>query len=519
MNIQFQMAGILLLLVVALLMMRQKTIGIYTGSAFLRLFVAVTFCVFLNLFSTAVYYHKPDDIFRWEDILYRAYLLSVPLVGSIFSIYTHMEIHKKDRHVMKFALVVLIPCFLEVMVLAFVPLIYLEKENQTYIMGMGVNVAHFLFFAYMIFSAVYVFCYRKIMEKAAQHILLCLVGVGVSTIIIQTFFQRNMFLSFVMCVAIVYLYMTLENPQIYIDRKTMVYNAYAYNCYLDKQLDSGNKFYLTTVQINDWHFVHENLGMKCSRNVLMEVACFLSSLSEGKVKVFRVREEVFGLVFESELDMVQSISAISSRFIQPWEVHGTKIMLEEVMVSLADIKLLNYGDEMADVIHFFLVDAGKQGGGTHICIDEVQLLKRTKMIEAEKSLKWALDNNRVEVYYHPIFNIHTGQFTSMEALARIWDESKQLVMPNVFIPIAEQTGLILELGLQLFEKVCIFLREEEKNGLAIETVDINLSMVQCMQTSVILYHFPSILLNWTEAWYGLILPMKKPPLLREVLYL
>ncbi len=97
---------------------------------------------------------------------------------------------------------------------------------------------------------------------------------------------------------------------------------------------------------------------------------------------------------------------------------------------------------------------------------------------AENLIRWAMRENRFEVYYQPLYNVHKEQFTEAEALLRLKDPSGKFVPPDEFIPAAEQTGLIVEIGRMVLWKTCCALRLLLARGVEIEAVSVNLSVVQ-----------------------------------------
>ena len=96
----------------------------------------------------------------------------------------------------------------------------------------------------------------------------------------------------------------------------------------------------------------------------------------------------------------------------------------------------------------------------------------------------AIRENRIEMYYQPIYDVRAGRFRSAEALARIIDPDYGFISPAVFIPAAEAQGYILSLGDAVLEQVFRFLSEHDPDELGIAYVEINLSVAQCMQRSL-----------------------------------
>ena len=114
--------------------------------------------------------------------------------------------------------------------------------------------------------------------------------------------------------------------------------------------------------------------------------------------------------------------------------------------------------------------------------EDLQFVKRKSDVEA--AIKRAIDNNSLQVYYQPIWDSSRNRINSCEALVRLIDDELGFVSPDEFIPISEQTGQILDIGMFVFETVCKNIKEQNFKDLGIEFVDVNLSPVQCMQSNL-----------------------------------
>jgi EAL domain-containing protein (putative c-di-GMP-specific phosphodiesterase class I) len=94
-------------------------------------------------------------------------------------------------------------------------------------------------------------------------------------------------------------------------------------------------------------------------------------------------------------------------------------------------------------------------------------------------IKSALIDDRVEVFYQPIYSFHDKKFVSAEALVRIRKADGSIIPPGLFIPVAEETGLIARIGERVFEKTCQFITENDIGQYGVEYIEVNLSVVQC----------------------------------------
>ncbi|MBE9004223.1 EAL domain-containing protein [Fortiea sp. LEGE XX443] len=111
--------------------------------------------------------------------------------------------------------------------------------------------------------------------------------------------------------------------------------------------------------------------------------------------------------------------------------------------------------------------------------------KTPELLNLEKSLRYALEREELTVYYQPRVNIVTGTITGMEALVRWQHPEMGLVAPGVFIPIAEESGLIIAIGEWVLRAACKQNQAWQKAGLPPLTVAVNLSPKQFRQSTLV----------------------------------
>ena len=102
-------------------------------------------------------------------------------------------------------------------------------------------------------------------------------------------------------------------------------------------------------------------------------------------------------------------------------------------------------------------------------------------MQLEQRLRKALEQGRLEVYYQPKLDLFTNQVTGMEALTRWNDPILGAVSPTEFIPIAEETGMIVPIGKWVLETACKQNLEWQRNGYAPLHVCVNISSRQFLQ--------------------------------------
>jgi diguanylate cyclase (GGDEF)-like protein len=108
-----------------------------------------------------------------------------------------------------------------------------------------------------------------------------------------------------------------------------------------------------------------------------------------------------------------------------------------------------------------------------------------ELLNLEKSLRYALERQELSVYYQPRVNIMTGLITGMEALVRWQHPEMGLVAPSIFIPLAEESGLIIPIGEWVLREACMQNKAWQLAGLPSLTVAVNLSPKQFRQSTLV----------------------------------
>jgi len=122
--------------------------------------------------------------------------------------------------------------------------------------------------------------------------------------------------------------------------------------------------------------------------------------------------------------------------------------------------------------------AKEKGRNTFQLYTPVMNFKAMERLAVEKNLRKALDREEFELHYQPKINLKSGQIAGMEALIR-WDSPELgMVMPNQFIPIAEETRLIIQMGHWVLLTACRQAKKWQEAGLPQVSISVNLSVVQ-----------------------------------------
>ncbi|MCM1158095.1 MAG: bifunctional diguanylate cyclase/phosphodiesterase [Bacteroidales bacterium] len=348
-----------------------------------------------------------------------------------------------------------------------------------------INILNAMTIYCMLVGMVYGVKYAR-MGSFGKLALIALIGViiGVAAVV-QSSMPGVVFIDFVVAVALLVLYLVAQNPSDMLDNNTQVFNRNMMDELLSVDILSRHNFNLIVLALDDFKFVNKTFGVAVGDMMLMQVAHFLTTLNR-RGKVYRYGSDQFALqVVCGEAEETKLLEQIQERFRHPWITEDVSVMMSTTITCLS---YPEDGDSLAniiDVIDYSILSAKTGGKGSVVFARDMDLqgLREEKAIE--KAIETAIDRDTIEVYYQPIFNTEKQCYTSAEALVRLKDETLGNISPEIFIPIAEKNGMIVKLGTMIFEKVCRFMSEHNLKDTSIEYIEVNVSVVQCMQSDFV----------------------------------
>lgn len=333
----------------------------------------------------------------------------------------------------------------------------------------------------ILYSLIYCIVNVRIISYGKITILAILGVVSVFSMMLQMQITDVSFIDFVIAIGFLIMYYAIQNPFVMMDINTKVLNRNMFDELLRADIYNRKAFDIVVLALDDFKIINRSYGVTVGDMLLIQVAQFLREM-DPKCNVYRYGSDQFAVqLMHKKSDLKQDLSLIEERFRHPWIVEGVSTMIS---TTVCCITWPDDGDTYADiidVIDFSVLSAKKSGKGCIVYAKDLDLqsIRREKAIE--KAIDYAIEQDTLEVHYQPIYNIEKQSYTSAEALVRIRDDLLGNISPEVFIPIAERNGSILKMGSMIFEKVCKFISENDLQNTTIEYIEVNVSVVQCMQ--------------------------------------
>lgn len=478
-NIEFQLSGLILLIIILGLFSKRKSVDMETICDYKYLLVAVLVSVSFDIFSIFSLNYLANKWVLVNEFICKAYLISIVVVMCFVMEYigSGLTCHIKSRRIigrLTKIVTIIYACLILILDIKFV-----VNDLKTYTYGFSVMLTYFVaFFVIMMCILVFTISWKYMVVKKRRTILFLLISLMTASVI-QFFINELLLVSFALSLAMFYAYMSMESPDLFFDSVTGCFNEKAFSI-LDEDIRNGSKLNIIYIEIDGMEFIHDTFGMEEVNKILITIAEYLKSLQN--IKVFRVEDESFVVSVVGNKETLNStLRMIKERFQDKFIVGNVETIISAKYVILQSSKNLGDISTRMELINKFLNDKSNADFEGSIIIDENYINSLSEVKRIERAIVNAMDEGRLMVYYQPIYSNKKGIYTSAEALMRIKDENGEFISPEVFVPIAEKNGLILQMGMNLFEQVCTFVEKNDLQNTNLEYIEVNLSVIQCMQ--------------------------------------
>ena len=478
-NVEFQLAGLIITVIIATMCWGQHRLNFAAERSFSKLLAAVMFCTLCDISSVVAINYQEVLGPVLTEIFCEVYLFTILLVAYTSAWFGLAEISYTIKNVWKYITMVPLGIQLIALVVLHTKIYFDPLSGALYTYGTTVILTYALCVVYLVTILTLIIVLRKQINKRRRYSMYFWLVAWLGTALIQLSNNQLLLVSFAMSIACMYMFIRLENPEYHLDFSTNVFNRKGFSILLEEKIRFKRKPGIVNFTINNMNQVNEIFGNKNLKELIKAICSFLLELP-GSV-VFRLEDDLFTICFDEVEDTEEIIRQLENRFSKTWEVNQVNVLINISISYMSNDVEFDDVDELEEIIHYFAQEARKEENTENIEINKESLLKREKAINSQHALEWAVAHDAVEMYYQPIYSIKDGRFNSMEALVRIRDSKGNLLMPNEFIEYAEKNGMILKLGEMIFRSVCSFMQRSHIEKYGIEYIEVNLSVVQCMQ--------------------------------------
>jgi len=485
MNIQVQCCGVVILLLIWYFFLRQKTLRLESEKLFLITMGVTSFCVIMDITSVVAICNQKLISGFLLALICKTYIVSLIWVGYFGLIYssadfmgTQAERRKKNRI---YTVIVLTGTIL----IYALPIYYYLEEGVVYTYGPSC-IATYIFALLFVLSTLYkVGVKGKEMNPRRRRAIVLWMCIWIIAAVTQFLNANLLLVGFASVLGMVILFFELENPEANLDRETGAYNAHALGEYAMSLYEKHKMFSAMLLALDDAVNAEKGDRSASTGMTLRSIVRYADKLKD--VRVFKTLEHELVFLTKNETHMQEVYEEIK-KYIEGHQTEGGSDGEWKVLpyyVLLPDSLLLRNMSELFQMLRSFRVEKRENPEENSIILDEKKIGHYKEREETVALIRSAIEDDRIEVFYQPIYSTAEKKFVSAEALVRIRDKDGNIVPPGRFIPAAEKSGLISRIGEIVFDKVCAFIRKNQlKEKYGIRYVEVNLSVRQCEETKL-----------------------------------
>lgn len=255
---------------------------------------------------------------------------------------------------------------------------------------------------------------------------------------------------------------------------------------------SGHAIAVLFLDLDRFKVVNDSLGHEAGDRLLVQVARRLRESVRPEDTVARLSGDEFVVLVDNIVGPEPAI-AIAEKIINRIK-EAIRIGTHEVFVSTSiGITIEGGGHQHTDTTTILrnadlaMYDSKNRGRCRYSIYQPAMTKRAIERLELETELRHAISSNQFQVYYQPLIDLRSGRVNEVEALVRWQHPTRGLLMPDTFIGIAEETGLIGPIGQWVLEEACRQGRrwQKERGNLPPLNLSVNLSVRQFQQRELV----------------------------------
>lgn len=250
---------------------------------------------------------------------------------------------------------------------------------------------------------------------------------------------------------------------------------------------AGHGLALGHLDLDNFKHVNDALGHQGGDRLILQVVARLRGQLEGGDMLARLGSDEFALLLDTRRDSSRAeklAERITEVLAEPYWVDGESLLLG-CSLGLAHARAGDDADPLLWHAHIAMQQAKSQQGCTFHVYDERINRSARCLADLESELRRALRRDELELHYQPRLSLKTGEIVGLEALVRWNHRERGLLTPNEFVPLAEESGLIVPLGYWVISRALRDMQWLRGRGLPDLHMAVNLSFRQFQDSQLL----------------------------------
>ncbi|MBA2411011.1 MAG: EAL domain-containing protein [Gammaproteobacteria bacterium] len=249
-------------------------------------------------------------------------------------------------------------------------------------------------------------------------------------------------------------------------------------------------FAVLFLDLDRFKTINDSLGHAVGDQFLVRIGRKLESVLRPEDAIARIGGDEFTILLNdigSIRDATRVANRINREFIQPFSLAEQQVFTTaSIGITLSKLGYSSTEEVLRDA-DTAMYRAKSRGGGRYEVFDPSMQASVMALLKLEADLRLAIEREEFCLHYQPIVSLENNRITGFEALVRWWHPERGLVFPDEFIPVAEETGLIVPIGKWVLREACRQVRtwqDAARDNMPL-SVSVNLSGKEFSQTGLI----------------------------------
>ena len=363
--------------------------------------------------------------------------------------------------------------------------VFVVTAEGGYSRGPALIALYLITFYYWIIGTGYCFCCRRYLSTGKWIALLSVYVLTFISVLVELVKPVLMVEMLFTSIGMMMILLMVMRPEETIDASVKMSSWKAYQDDLRNILATGQIVQIAVVQLVNAIEIRTYIGEDEFNNYISELGDELEKVCVAKhinADIYFERPaSIYITTRNMKADLVSLLTAFEAAAQKRIQSYIDKGVRSDPKVCIIQCPSdLNEFQDIVNLGHRFT-----QFGEHDRIIHRASELKKARDYEVtshiDEILNRAITEDTLEMFYQPIYDVKEKRFRSAEALARVRDTRYGMVSPAVFIPAAEDTGLILPMGEKILDAVYRFISENDLATMGLSYIEINLSVAQCLQ--------------------------------------
>lgn len=362
---------------------------------------------------------------------------------------------------------------------------YIDAANQ-YVRGPWYFILYVVSSFYISIGVIYALRCRKLFASGQFLSMLAVFPLMIVALEVQVAHPTFRIEMFVHAIGILFLLLMVQKPEERTDPVTGFGKNSAYAVDIEQAMNNKKPVQILLINVQNYKGLRDILGYESVRKLMHTVAGKMMALCKTelpKADPYYLDRGRFCLVVGKENFEKAPAAAVMLQKMLQEDIYQQSMNIN-LEVNICIIKCPEDFNDFQSVYSFSneFEEYGKVGK----VMTAEEILKDGRYIikDIEDIINNAVSKSGMAVYYQPIYCVEQKRFVSAEALIRLNDEEYGHISPELFIPVAEKSGVIHQIGSFVLEEVCKFVASEEFKALGLEYIEVNLSVAQCMRKNL-----------------------------------